>query len=376
MIDPDEFVDELKEADYTFFSGVPCSFLKGLINAAISRCEYIAATNEGDAVAVCAGACLGGRKTVLIMQNSGLTNAISPLTSLNFPFAIPTLGFVSLRGEKDLNDEPQHELMGSVTTAFLDLMQISWAFLSPDTSTAKSQLQAAYRILDQDRSFFFLVRKNTFSDRKPACRECAVPETGKKTPRTGTDSLPLRADVIRTILSARDDNTAVIATTGFTGRELCELGDSENNFYMVGSMGCAGSVGLGLSLAKPEKTVMVIDGDGALLMRMGSMAAIGHYPQTNLLHIVLDNHSYESTGCQKTVSDTTDLVEIASACGYAESVYIHDPDELHSFLTRWKKARHLTFLYVKIREGTLEDLKRPSVKPPFVKKRFMEFLHG
>ena len=111
MIDTQKFGEELKNIGYDFYSGVPCSFLKDLINYAINNCEYVMAANEGDAVATCAGAQIAGRKTVVLMQNSGLGNAVSPLTSLNQIFKIPVLGFVSLRGEPGVADEPQHDLM-------------------------------------------------------------------------------------------------------------------------------------------------------------------------------------------------------------------------------------------------------------------------
>jgi sulfopyruvate decarboxylase TPP-binding subunit len=113
MLDTKAFGEELKKLGFSFYSGVPCSFLNNLINYAINKCKYVAAANEGDAVAIASGVWLTGRKSVVLMQNSGLTNAVSPLVSLNYPFQIPVLGFVSLRGEPGAHDEPQHELMGA-----------------------------------------------------------------------------------------------------------------------------------------------------------------------------------------------------------------------------------------------------------------------
>ena len=130
MLDTTAFGQALKERGFDFYSGVPCSFLKDLINYAINEAVYIMAANEGDAVAVSTGAALGGKKSVVLMQNSGLGNAVSPLTSLNAIFRIPVLGFVSLRGEPGLNDEPQHELMGTITDKMLETMQIDYAVLS------------------------------------------------------------------------------------------------------------------------------------------------------------------------------------------------------------------------------------------------------
>ena len=144
MIDTKLFGGLLKDYGFAIYSGVPCSHLKGLINFAINNCELVMAANEGDAVAICAGAQLGGRKSVFLCQNSGLTNATSPLTSLIYTFKIPILGFVSLRGEPGGKpDEPQHELMGQITTGFLDLMRIPWSFLATDDNEAARQLAEA-----------------------------------------------------------------------------------------------------------------------------------------------------------------------------------------------------------------------------------------
>lgn len=114
------------------FSGVPCSYLKNLINYAINEFDYVAAANEGDAVAIASAAYIGGQKSVVLMQNSGLTNALSPLTSLIYPFRIPLLGFVTLRGEPGVPDEPQHELMGRITTQLLEMVNVEWRYLSKD----------------------------------------------------------------------------------------------------------------------------------------------------------------------------------------------------------------------------------------------------
>ena len=153
LLNTSEFGNELKKLGFDFYSGVPCSFLKNLINYAINECNYIAAANEGDAVAICSGAYIGGRKSVVFMQNSGLTNAVSPLTSLTYPFQLPVLGFVSLRGEPGLSDEPQHELMGQITTQLLDLMQIKWEYLSSNIHVAKVQLETANEWIEKNNLF-------------------------------------------------------------------------------------------------------------------------------------------------------------------------------------------------------------------------------
>lgn len=376
MINTKCFGLELKKMGFDFYSGVPCSFLKYLINYAINDCNYVAATNEGEAVAVAAGAYLAGEKPVVLMQNSGLTNAVSPLVSLNYTFRLPVLGFVSLRGEPGIPDEPQHELMGRITTQMLDLMEIQWEYLSVDFNQAKKQLLQANSCIQANRPFFFVVKKNTFEKELLAERKGRVSNNMLKVEKTKDDQVPKRFETLRLINSFKDIKTVQLTTTGITGRELYEVEDGSNNLYMVGSMGCVSSLGLGLALTQKDKDIVVIEGDGALLMRMGSLATNGCYGPPNMLHILLDNNMYESTGGQSTISHNVNFVEIAAACGYTKSIYVHNLEELESYMKIWKLDKSLTFLYIKIAKGSLEGLGRPKIKPHEVKERLKVFLDG
>ncbi len=366
MIDTHKFGDDLKSLGYDFYSGVPCSFLKDLINYAINCCEYVMAANEGDAVAICAGAQITGRKTVVLMQNSGLGNAVSPLTSLNQIFKIPVLGFVSLRGEPGVSDEPQHDLMGVITGSMLDTMKIKNAVLSDNPLTAAEQLAEADSIINSGESYFFIVRKETFSkislnsDKKPEVKE----------------GLAKRGCMLDTVCSASDPDSLFIATTGFTGRELYEHGDTDNNFYMVGSLGCASSFALGISLSRPDKKIIVLDGDGAMLMRMGSLAVNAAYKPSNILHILFDNNAHESTGGQFTVSGSVDYPSLARACGYPDVISVQNAEALGSAVVSAQKKGGLTFIYVPIAQGAPETLGRPKVKPREVAKRFSSLIGG
>jgi len=376
MLDPGQFVHQLQERGFSFFSGVPCSYLKGLINAAQDLGEYIIAANEGDAVAVCAGAYMGGRKPVVLMQNSGLTNAMSPLTSLCAVFKIPVLALVSLRGEEGVFDEPQHALTGRITIPLLELMGITWEYLSDNSREAAGQLDRAARIIKLGEMFAFVVRKDTFAP-YPAPRNegtCVRPSRTKI--HFGRDAMPLRSDALGVIRSAKDNHTFLIATTGYTSRELSVTGDEKNEFYMIGSMGCAASIGLGLARARPDRFFITVDGDGALLMRLGCLATIGWYRPRNLLHILLDNNSYESTGGQMTVSGVVDFAGTAASCGYPKTVQAHDLEEFSGYLSAWKQDPELTFIHLKIQQGTSENLGRPATLPPQMKERFMNALGG
>jgi phosphonopyruvate decarboxylase len=376
MISTERFGAELKRMGFTFYSGVPCSFLKDLINFAINECEYVMAANEGDAVAIAAGAHLGGQRAVVLMQNSGLTNATSPLISLLHPFQIPVLGFVSLRGERGLSDEPQHELMGQITHHMLSVMNIKWEFLSRDSEEAIKQLQRARQSIDRNESFFFIVRKGTFEPVSLQEQRKKVSANVMIRGKYGEEQYPSRMEALHVINALKDSNTILLATTGKTGRELYEVEDASSNLYMVGSMGCVSSLGLGLALTRRDKDIVAIDGDGALLMRLGNLATNGCYNPSNLLHILLDNNAHDSTGGQQTVSDNVNFVDVAAACGYANAIYAHNLEELASCIKAWKQQKQLTFIYLKIAKGSKPGLGRPKIKPYEVKERLQVFLHG
>lgn len=361
---------------FQFYSGVPCSFLKAFINYAKNECNYVGAANEGEAVAIASGAAIGGKKAVVLMQNSGLTNAVSPLVSLTYPFRLPVLGFVSLRGEEGIQDEPQHELMGQITTQLLDLMQISWEYLSDDLEEAKQQLDRANRQIEENLSFFFVVKQKTFEKVELSEQTPSVKQNLLKITKHKQDDLPTRYEALSIINAQKDDQTVQLATTGKTGRELYEIEDADNNLYMVGSMGCVSSLGLGLALAKKDKEIVVIDGDGSLLMRMGSLATNGYSSPDNMLHILLDNNAHDSTGGQSTVSNMVNFVEIAAACGYQKSIYIHSLEEFEASIRAWKQTRGLTFLHMRIAKGSAEKLGRPKTKPHEVKERLQTFVRN
>lgn len=364
MLDTGRFGGILKNRGFDFFCGVPCSFLKDLINYSINECEYVMAANEGDAVAVCAGAYLGGRRPVALMQNSGLGNAVSPLTSLNAVFRIPVLGFVSLRGAAGTVDEPQHELMGLITDTMLETMGINYALLSADPEEGEKQLARADECIRDRKPYFFIVKKGTFSpvvlreDKKPA-------ETG---------DLPRRFEMLQRVKAGAGKSCLFLATTGFTGRELYTLGDEPNNLYMVGSLGCVSSLGLGLSLARPDKRVIVLDGDGSLLMRAGSLGVNAWYKPPGMLHILFDNRCHESTGGQFTVSPGIDYPLLARAFGYPAVFRANTPEELEELTRDWVRTGGLRFIYVPITPGTRDDLGRPGIKPYEVAERFIQFI--
>jgi phosphonopyruvate decarboxylase len=143
---------------------------------------------------------------------------------------------------------------------------------------------------------------------------------------------------------------------------------------MVGSMGCVSSLGLGLARAQPQRRVVVLDGDGAALMRLGALATIGHEQPANLIHILLDNGVHDSTGGQATVASSADLAAVAAACGYPRVLRAEWLDDLRSVLREESEA--LTFVHVRTRPRENHKLPRPEMTPAQLADRFRRWLKG
>ena len=164
----------------------------------------------------------------------------------------------------------------------------------------------------------------------------------------------------------------MISTTGMTSRELCAVGDRPASFYMMGSMGCAPAIGLGLALTRPERKVVVIDGDGAFMMKMGTATTIGHYRPRGLLHLLLDNGTYETTGGQPTASPTVDFERVALAAGYRRAVTAHDPVDLTRVVSEFRTGDGPVFGYLRILDGHMPDVPRVGPRPQQIRDRFRE----
>jgi phosphonopyruvate decarboxylase len=177
-----------------------------------------------------------------------------------------------------------------------------------------------------------------------------------------------RREWLAAVQSTAQPDDLVVASTGYLGRELYALDDRANQLYLVGSMGCASSVGLGLALAQPKRRVIVLEGDGAGLMRLGAWAAIAYARPDNLRHLLIDNGCHDSTGGQSSLSGTVDFCELAAGSGYRSVARLSDP----SALAGWLDASHdgPAFLHVPILAGTPADLPRPKQAPAVVARRF------
>lgn len=376
MIEAKEFIEEAGRRGIDFYVGVPCSFLTPLMNAVIGapNGRYVGATSEGEAVAIAAGAWLAGKNTVVMFQNSGLGNAVNPLTSLNWPFKIPTLMIVTWRGEPGLGDEPQHELMGEITGSLLDTMKVARSAFPAETAEVADRLEEACGYMEREQlPYAFVQAKGAVANSKldqPPVPERVRAEIAGAFSRTHA---PRRIDVLERINANAPEGAGLIATTGFCGRELYSLGDAARNFYVVGSMGGASAMGLGAAL-NTGREIIVLDGDGAALMKLGNLATIGAQAPENLTHILLDNGMHESTGGQMTVSEGVDFAEIARASGYAYVARAGSLENIDGILKNAFAAKGPRFIHVRVSPSKVENLPRPKVTPVEVARRFRDYL--
>lgn len=378
MIAAQSFIAAAQARGFGLWTGVPCSFLQPLINGVINdeTLTYVGAANEGDAVAIAAGAQIGGISSVVMMQNSGLGNAVNPLTSLLHTHQIPCLLIVTLRGDPEgSTDEPQHDLMGRITQALLDLMEVRWAWFPRSEQEIGPSLDAAVQHMESSgRPFCLVMRKGSVAD----CPAPTLPRLAPPRPSlfASPEISPLasRRQMLKAVQEATAEADLVVATTGYTSRELYALGDRVNQLYLVGAMGCASSVGLGLALACPERRVIVLDGDGALLMRMGALATLGFQRPRNLLHLLLDNGMHESTGGQGTISHALNWSGMAACAGFAEYLDVERPEQLTELLSR--PLLGATFVRAYLFPGVPSDLPRPTITPVEVTRRMRGHLKG
>ena len=382
MIQAEDFVQPALERGYSFWSGVPCSFLTPFINYVISSpdLDYVGASSEGEAIGIAAGAYLSGRKTVVICQNSGLGNAVNPLTSLNYTFRIPTLFITTHRGAPGVADEPQHELMGQITGDLLTTMRIPWETFPTDAEAVGAAVERADAAMaETGRPYAFVMEKGSVAPYELKGRTertiDALPAPCGEFVRRPEERMP-RMDAIRIVRDAFGDEAALLGTTGKIGRELYTLGHRSNQLYVVGAMGCASGMALGVHLGSGgRRKVVVLDGDGAALMKMGTFATIGTARPRNLVHVIIDNEAHESTGGQETVSGGIDFATVAAGCGYRTLWRVDTPEALEAAARQAADgADGPVLIHAKVAIGSAADLGRPGLTPPEVKEQFMAWL--
>ena len=181
----------------------------------------------------------------------------------------------------------------------------------------------------------------------------------------------IRKEAVK-LIAQEIGNQPIISANGFMSRDLYETNEKENNFYMIGSMGLASSIGLGVALSNPGKKIHVFDGDGNILMNLGSLVTIGSLKPKNFIHIIFDNKVHESTGGQPTNSKIISLEKIAKVAKF-KTYTISKKEQIKKIFSKIKKEEGPICILVKIEKSSVRSI-RVDITPPNIKTRFMKSL--
>lgn len=374
MIRPEDFYLALQRAEVSFFTGVPDSLLKGFcayVTDNVDPENHMIAANEGAAIGLACGYHLATSQIPMVyMQNSGLGNTINPIASLADPevYSIPMLLLIGWRGEPGRPDEPQHKKQGRVTLELLSTLEIPFVVIDGGESNLDYIIADA---VSQAKSFggpcAIVVKKGTFDNYALA-------------PKSDPDFGWSREDAIISIAKSLRNDDIVVATTGMASRELFEFRVNhgqghESDFLTVGGMGHASQIALAIASRKKNRRVICIDGDGAALMHMGSLAINGLSGLDNFKHFVLNNEAHDSVGGQPTAANRIRLASVGTACGYKTSEFCEGySDVALSQIEEFLNAPGPSLMEIKINKGNRSDLGRPTTTPLQNKTSFMGFL--
>ena len=353
-------------------TGVPDSLLAGLCAVMAESGNHWPAPNEGSAVALAAGHYMAtGRPSVVYMQNSGLGNAVNPLVSLADPevCAIPMLLIIGWRGEVGTKDEPQHIKQGRVTPALLEVLEIPYRIVGPDSNIENDINQLWDKMQNRSGPAALLIRKGAL--------QAVEDSVEKRSPECGVFPMT-REEAIECVLEQLSPSDVLVSTTGRASRELWELrqkrGESCADFLTVGGMGHASAIALAAARARPDRRFICLDGDGALLMHMGVLGLAGASGLGNFLHILLNNFCHESVGGQPVCAVGLDFSLLARSCGYASSSRPTGRKELAQVFEGLKemKVNGPHFCEILVAPVSRVSLGRPGITPVENRARFMK----
>jgi phosphonopyruvate decarboxylase len=379
---------------FDFFAGVPCSLVEDLITALEGDrpAPWIPAVREDVAVGLAAGAWLGGRRPAVIMQNSGLGTSLNALASLSLMYGFPALLIVTWRGFGG-RDAPEHILTGEITPSLLDLLRIPHRTLT--AADATELLTWAASEMDARKSPVALLvppgvvaagaeHGSAGSSGAAGCTTAtsAAPSRVRRdaaatTPAAEREELrPVisRAEAIAVAVKELGDEP-VIHANGYICRESCAIDDRPQNFYMIGSMGIASAIGLGLALARPAHACVVFDGDGNLLMSLGTLAMVGSLGPRNFIHLVFDNEVYGSTGGQRSPSREVRLDRLARGAGYRTAAAVTTADEIAAAVRAARAAAGPHFILAKVTQAETPAPRIPH-GPEAIRDRFRRAMSG
>jgi phosphonopyruvate decarboxylase len=346
-LDTNRFVDGLIEKGYTHLCVVPCSFAKNLINAVINneQIEYLPSASEAVACSIASGLKMAGKKPIVIVQSSGVTNMGSCITSLLKPYGVTFPILTSWRTYKEGDSEIQHQHLATKLPTLIEAYGYEHTILDvDDIESALSQIDRC-----DTTETMCIIKKGSFS--KVELEDKHILDLGEYAQRSDF--------LIELNREFKNTDTLFIGTTGNTSREMYSFMPDTNNFYMAGNMGGALSLGLGASLA--GKKVIVCGGDAEFVMHMGGLVTAGRYrDEIDLSYILFDNEQNKSTGGQNSYQNHVNYIEIAKNANLetVDSV-ITTLNEFALTLEDFRDKKGLKFVCVKC--GIDEETPRPPL---------------
>ena len=355
MVNQAQVFESLDKLGVKFFTGVPDSLLNDfclyLVNN-IPDGQHVMAANEGNAIAIAAGNYMAtGNIPLVYMQNSGIGNATNPLLSLTHDcvYGIPMILVIGWRGDPSINDHAQHKKQGELTPVLMSDMDIPYEILDADDTVIDKFTWAVNKAKEISAPVALIAKKAIL--------------TQKEKKQTYADSkLMNREEAVAAVVDVLGADAIYLGTTGRATREVHEQLiahhiDEGHEWQNVGSMGHVSSVGLGLALARPDKRIVVFDGDAAAVMHMGALATNCRYKAGNMLHIVLNNGVNESVGGQPSAGYLIDLTTVAKACGYRTVGHaVETKEELQQIVRENQSAEMPLFIDVHVRQGIRSDM--------------------
>ena len=366
MIKVEDLINLLKRNKSNFFTGVPDSILKELSYYLQKKDnkKHILATNEGAAVSIGIGKYLSTKKIpVIYMQNSGLSNALNPLISIAHEkvYSIPLILIIGWRGSPHIKDEPQHKVKGKITQQILKLLNIKYTIVRTNADLKKFDKQIKFAKKNKS-TVACLIEQGTLNKQKIKINQ--------------KDFYNLNKEIFfKTLLENLPNKTKIISSTGYNSRELMYFRKklkikNSKDFYMVGGMGHTSSVALGYSLSNNHKT-LCIDGDGSLLMHLGSIKTVGTFAGNNFKYILLNNNAHDSVGGQNTYSNNMNFEKLSKSLGFKKFYLIKDKKNLKKKIKNFLSSKNLCFLEVKVGNSKIKNLPRPTnliqIKNQFLK---------
>lgn len=332
MLNTIDFVDKLVGNGYTHLCVVPCSFAKNVINEAINNdnIEYVPGASEAIACSIAAGLKMSGKKPIVIVQSSGLTNMGSCITSFLKPYGVTFPILSSWRTYKEGDSEIQHKHLASELPKLIEAYGYKHYTLDNQVlDNAISQINEC-----NESHTICIIKKDSFDKVEL-----------KSEHQLNLSKYPPRSEFFITLNRIfKQQNILFIGTTGNTSREMYKFMHDTDNLYMAGNMGGALSVGIGA--AKAGKKVIVCGGDAEFVMHMGALTNLGRDAKNiNLTYIVFDNESNKSTGGQNSYQQHIDYIGMAKSSNILNTFDVTNIKSFNNILEKIDIG--VNFIYIK-----------------------------